>query len=136
MSIKLTVLFEGAFWVGIFEKNDECGYSAARYVFGSEPKNEDVYQFVLSYYHKLVSSKPLNNNDYKPKKVNPKRLNRMISREIESGVKLNKAYSAIREQREKNKKIKKVISKREKEDQKKMRFDLKQIKKKMKMKGR
>jgi Protein of unknown function (DUF2992). len=62
MDGKCTVYFEDPFWVGVFERNDECSYSVARYVFGGEPNDAELLQFcktqfsTLSYSH---SASPL-----------------------------------------------------------------------------
>lgn len=46
-SITFTVYFDGQFWVGIVERLEEGRLSAARVVFGAEPSDEEVFQFVL-----------------------------------------------------------------------------------------
>ena len=45
-SIKLTVLFEDPFWIGILERTDKQGYAVAKTIFGSEPTEVEVYQFI------------------------------------------------------------------------------------------
>lgn len=47
ISTTLTVYFDGHFWVGIAERIDSERLEACRIVFGAEPSNEDIYQFVL-----------------------------------------------------------------------------------------
>ena len=44
---RFTVLFQPPFWVGIGERWTEEGYQAARVVFGAEPSDAQVYQWVL-----------------------------------------------------------------------------------------
>ena len=51
--IRLTVLFEEPFWVGVFERTVENQYQVYRHVFGAEPKDYEVYHFVLTKYHCL-----------------------------------------------------------------------------------
>ena len=50
---KLTVFFEDPFWVGIFERIESGKLSVCRVVFGSEPKDYEVWEFVLANYHRL-----------------------------------------------------------------------------------
>ena len=50
---KLTVFFEDPFWVGIFERIEKGKLSVCRVVFGSEPKDYEVWEFVLANYHQL-----------------------------------------------------------------------------------
>lgn len=53
ISGKLTVLFEEPFWVGIFERQDGKKYEACRVVFGAEPKEVEVYEFILERFFSL-----------------------------------------------------------------------------------
>ena len=48
---KLTVFFEEPFWVGIFERIEDDKLSVAKVTFGAEPKDYEVYQFLLKYYY-------------------------------------------------------------------------------------
>ena len=50
---RLNVLFDDPFWVGIFEREYEGRYEAARVVFGAEPKDYEVYEF---FYKKLPAA--------------------------------------------------------------------------------
>ena len=51
---RLNVLFDDPFWVGIFEREYEGRYEAARVVFGAEPKDYEVYEFFIKNYPRLV----------------------------------------------------------------------------------
>lgn len=42
-SIKLTVLFNEPFWIGVFEVYENDCYKACKVTFGSEPKVEDIH---------------------------------------------------------------------------------------------
>ena len=53
---KLTVFFEAPFWVGIFERSEDGKLSAAKVTFGSEPKDYDIYEFILEHYDDLQFS--------------------------------------------------------------------------------
>ncbi|MHA6534540.1 YjdF family protein [Paenibacillus sp. BAC0078] len=44
--MKLTVFFEEPFWVGIVELTEDGVVKAGRYVFGSEPSQEEILDFV------------------------------------------------------------------------------------------
>ena len=43
----LTVFFEGPFWVGVFERIEDGRLSVCRVVFGSEPRDYEVLEFIL-----------------------------------------------------------------------------------------
>lgn len=137
-SIKATILLEKSLWVGIFERTDKEGYSAARHIFGSEPSDPEVYEFVLTHYSELKfgASKAVT---IEIQRMNPKRLQREVRREMER-VKETSAPSTfaqdyMREELEKNKKEKKSRSSAEKRAHKEEQFTLKQEKKKEKQRG-
>ena len=50
---KLTVFFEEPFWVGVFERIENGKLSAAKVTFGAEPKDYEVYEFILKHYYGL-----------------------------------------------------------------------------------
>ena len=53
---KLTVFFEEPFWVGVFERIENGKMSVSKVTFGSEPKDYEIYEFVLKYYNVLKFS--------------------------------------------------------------------------------
>ena len=55
----LTVWFEEPFWVGMFQRTDGGRLSVAKVVFGAEPKDYEVYAFVLQHYDKLALGRRL-----------------------------------------------------------------------------
>ena len=48
-----TVLFQPPFWVGIAERWEKEGYSAARVVFGAEPTDAQLYEWLEKEWHRL-----------------------------------------------------------------------------------
>ncbi len=44
--MQLTVFFDGQFWVGVVEQRDDDGLKVARYLFGPEPSDSEVFAFV------------------------------------------------------------------------------------------
>lgn len=134
-SIKLTVFFEGMFWVGIFERIYEGKYEASRVVFGAEPKDYDVYAFILKNYTKLKFSSSILQEESPERKINPKRLQREIKKETENKEIGTKAQLAMKLQHEENKTERTKKTKMMKEEEQKERFELRQSKKKEKHKG-
>lgn len=47
----MTVFFEGSFWVGVFERAEDGKLSVCRVVFGSEPRDYEVWEFILKNYY-------------------------------------------------------------------------------------
>lgn len=137
--IKVTIFLDGPYWVGTFERMDKKGYSIARNIFGAEPSDAEVHEFVLNHYQELKFGAP---QEFKLviKRMNPKRAQREARREMERIKKTTKpssqAQDYMREELEKNKKEKKRTNKAEKEARKEKQFLLKQEKKKEKHRGR
>ena len=76
MEGKCTIYFEDPFYVGIFERIDERGYSIARYVFGAEPCDAELLQFVCNDYRRLQFSSPVPNTKNLTPNINFKRRQR------------------------------------------------------------
>ena len=133
----LTVYFDCPFWVGVFEIYSENSIRTCRVVFGSEPKDIEIYNLILNDYYKLKFSKPMpvDENYIKPKAVNPKRMQRQVKQLTrEKGIG-TKSQQAINKQREENKILRKKSSKEQKDIEKQMKFNVRQLKKKEKHRG-
>ena len=132
---KLSVFFEGPFWVGVFERHCGGKLSVCRVVFGSEPKDYEVYEFVLRHYDQLNFS-PAVASDLKAVRVNPKRMQREASKAMRDTGVGTKSQQALQLQREQMKQERKQESRVKKEAEKQRRFELKQQKRKEKHRGR
>lgn len=132
---KLTVFYENPFWVGVFEREEGNKYQTSRVVFGPEPKDVEVYEFVLQNYSKLKFSRPVKSEVIKEKKINPKRLQREVMKEQKNHGISTKAQETMRLELEMNKVERKHRSSTERELEKKRLFEKKQDKKKKKRKG-
>lgn len=138
ITIKATIFFEKRFWVGTFERTDKEGYAVARHIFGAEPSDAEVYEFVLNHYHELNFGE-LKAMTVQIKRMNPQRVQREVRREMErmkeSGKPSTLAQDYMREEIEKKKKEKKSVSSAEKQARKDEQFALKQQKRKEKHRG-
>lgn len=132
---KLIVFFEDPFWVGVFERTVEDQYEVSRYVFRAEPKDYEVYDFLLENYYNLRFSNPISGEKHVEKSINPKKLQKKISKELEKVGVGTKAQVAMKLQYEANKAERKKVAKELKEEIQKRKFDLKQQKKKEKIRG-
>eukprot|EP00767_Chilomastix_cuspidata_P006619 gnl/Chilomastix_cuspidata/7040.p1 GENE.gnl/Chilomastix_cuspidata/7040~~gnl/Chilomastix_cuspidata/7040.p1 ORF type:complete len:141 (-),score=18.50 gnl/Chilomastix_cuspidata/7040:21-443(-) len=135
LSGSLTVYFESPFWVGIFETIENGKIQCSRVVFGPEPKDYEVYEFISKNYYNLKYSKPLEVEFHEKKKMNPKRLHRKISKATKEIGISTKSQAAIKLEQESRKIAKKKKCKEKKEKEKKLKFEMKQEKKKEKKKG-
>lgn len=99
---KLTVFFEEPFWVGVFERYENGKISVAKVTFGAEPKDYDVYQFVLEHYCDLRFS-PAVAVVAKEEKKNPKRKKRDVRKQMQITGIGTKSQQALKLQQEQNK---------------------------------
>ena len=132
---KLTVFFEDPFWVGVFERIEKGKLSAAKVIFGPEPKDYEVYEFVLKHYYSLKFS-PAVTTVVKETKRNPKKLQRDIKKSLGKIGIGTKSQQALKLQQEQNKQKRKAKSREQKQAEANSRFVLKQQKKKEKHRGR
>ena len=49
---RLTVWFADPFWVGVYEREAEGRLEVCRHTFGAEPKDGEVWQWLLSAWHR------------------------------------------------------------------------------------
>lgn len=137
-TIKVTVTLERSLWVGIFERTDKKGYAVARKLFGGEPADPQLYEFISTHFYQLKFTEP---HDFKLviKRKNPKRILREVRREMERAkadlISETRAQEVLRFELEKNKKTKKKISRTDKQAKAQRSFLVRQEKKKKKKRG-
>ena len=135
MEGKLTVYFDDPFWVGVFERDDETGFRVSRVVFGSEPTDAELYEYIQREYKSIDFGKPLKNQVKIVRKKNFKRMQREVRKEVyEEGVG-TKAQQAMKLNQELNKKERQVISREQREAEQALKYKLRQDKKKEKHRG-
>ena len=78
---KLSVFYDEPFWVGVFERIEDGKLSVAKVTFGAEPKDYEVYDFVLKHYYNLQFS-PAVEVAVAEKHINPKRMQREIKKQM------------------------------------------------------
>ena len=132
---KLTVYFDDPFLVGVLERIENGKLSVCKVTFGAEPKDCEVWAFVLKNYSQLKFS-PAVSVTVKKGTSNPKRLQREARKQAALPGVGTKAQQALQLQREENKLIRKTISRQQREAEKQRLFELKQQKRKEKHKGR
>ena len=132
--LKLTVYFEDPFWVGVFERTQNGAVSACKIIFGAEPKDYEVYAYVLHHFYELRFSPALSVGQ-RTQCSNPKRRQRQAQKQLcDAGVG-TKSMQALAAQREQQKTERKQRSRAQQEAEQQHRFALKQQKKLEKHKG-
>lgn len=137
-TIKATIFYEKRYWVGTFERTDKDGYAVARHIFGGEPSDTEIHEFVLNHFHELKFGE-LREVTIQIHRMNPKRVQRQVRREMEKMKETAKpstlAQDYMREEIEKKKKEKKRTSSAEKQAYKDEQFEIRQQKRKEKHRG-
>ncbi len=131
----LTVLFEDPFWIGIYEREGYGRYEVCKITFGAEPKDYEVYAFFLRNWNQLKFSPALEAEAKADKKINPKRLQRHVNRQIVGLGIGTKAQQALKVQQEQGKLERKARSRAQREAEKERQFEIRQEKRKEKHRG-
>lgn len=132
---RLTVFFEGPFWVGVIERIVDGKLSVCKVIFGAEPKDYEVYDFVLRNYYRLQFS-PAVATDVKEASHNPKRIQREVRKQLLNTGIGTKSQQALKLQQAQWKTERNLVSREQREAERERKFELKQQKKKEKHRGR
>lgn len=137
--MSLTIYHDGQFWVGIIEVVEDGKLRAFRYVFGTEPKDTEILDFIYYKLLKIINQSVHSGIDVegKPdKKINPKRLQRQVAKQINKVGVSTKAQEAMKQEYEEKKKSKKKRAKQYREELKDQKYLMKKQKAKAKHKGK
>ncbi len=134
MGLTLTVYFDDPFWVGAFERTEDGRLSVCKVTFGAEPKDYEVWAFVLEHYHQLTFS-PAVETETRQAADNPKRRQRNAGKQMARTGVGTKSQQALQMQLEQNKQERRAKSREQKLAEAERLFALKQQKKREKHKG-
>jgi hypothetical protein len=131
----LTVYFDDPFWVGVLTRREGCRLAAARIVFGAEPRDDEVYALLLRDYFTLRLGGDVDAPRRLIARMNPKRMQRKVSRMVESRGAGTKAQQALKQAHEAVKTERRTVSRRERDAQERRKYELRQQKRMEKHKG-
>ena len=137
--MSLTIYHDGQFWVGIIEVVEDGRLRAFRYVFGAEPKDSEILDFIYYKLLNIINQSIHSGLDVKGKsnkKINPKRLQRQVAKEINKLGISTKAQEAMKQEYGEKKKSKKKRAKQYREELKEQKYLMKKQKAKAKHKGK
>lgn len=134
MKSSLTVFFEDPFWIGVFERTDEGKLTVCKVTFGAEPRDGDVWEFILQHYDKLFFSTAVE-TEIRQTADNPKRRLRNARKQTERSGVSTKSQEALQLQREERKTERRQLGREQREADIQHRFEMKQQKKKEKRRG-
>ncbi len=132
---KLTVYFDDPFWVGAYERISDGQLEVCKITFGAEPKDYEVYAFLLQNRNLLRFSPPIKTEKRQDASINPKRMQREMHKQLVSQGIGTKSQQALKLQHEENKALRKEISQEQREMERQFQFELRRWKKKQKHRG-
>lgn len=133
---KFTVFFSDPFWIGVYERYADGNYEVCKITFGTEPRDQEVFNFLLKEEKFLRFSPSLITANLKgEKRLNPKRVQRQIHKQLLDTGLGTKAQQALKLQHEQNKQIHKARYRTKQKSETDLKFLLHQKKKKEKHKG-
>jgi len=131
----LTVFFEAPFWVGVFERVEDGTLRASKVIFGAEPRDQEVYAYILTHYSALDFS-PAVPSAQRAAKQSAKQARRSARNALQTPGIGTKSQQALKLQQEQHKTARRETGRAEREAEAARRFALKQQKKKERHRGR
>lgn len=114
--MELSIFHDGQFFIGLIEYKDGNKSKFAKYTFGTEPDDGEVFIFIEKCLLKLLENTKISVETKKKKdRVRPKRLQRQVAKEQKAPKDLTKAQSALKEEQELKKKQSKKRNKAKKD---------------------
>ena len=81
--------------MGLYEREEEGLYQVCKIPFGAEPKDYEVYAFLQRHWKDLTFSPPLPAGTVPRARINPKRLQREIRKQLQTPAIGTKAQQAL-----------------------------------------
>ncbi|GAA3400434.1 YjdF family protein [Paenibacillus hodogayensis] len=136
--MKLTVFWDGQFWIGIVEDDSGGRLKACRHLFGAEPHDAEVLDFIRLRMNDLLehTRSSLATGEIGRKRINPKRLARMAASEMKRRGVSTQAEEAIRLELEQRKKTSRQQSRQQREEEARRKREIAVQKAKAKHRGR
>ncbi|WP_409975421.1 YjdF family protein [Bacillus sp. Bva_UNVM-123] len=131
--------YDGQFWIGIIEVEQDGKLKAFRYVFGAEPKDIEILNFIHNKLLKIINNAHqagVASKEQPIKRINPKRLQRQVAKEMKKVGISTKAQEALKQEYEERKEEKKKFNKQYYDEMKEKKYLIKKQKAKAKHKGK
>ncbi len=120
--------------MGVFELTENGMLSAAKVTFGAEPKDGEVFEYILKHYYELKFS-PAVETKTKRTADNPKRRQRQAQKQLAVHGTGTKSQQALKLMQEAMKTERKQVAKQQREAEKQRQFEFRQQKRREKHKG-
>lgn len=119
--------------MGVFEKIENGALSVCKVTFGAEPKDDEVWAYILRYFGKLQFS-PAIKIEERRRADHPKRRQHSITKQLQTTGIGTKSQQALAAQREAGKAERKKVNKAQREAAQQRKFALRKQKRKKKRK--
>ncbi len=136
--MKLTIIFDQPYWIGVLEDERDDTLYAVRHIFGAEPSDQRVYVFVLDEAVALMAQMSVGVpvDSVEARQVGYKRMIREARRETAAQDISTQAQAAIKQQIEQNKQVRRRVSRAERDAERERKRQMAQEKAKAKHRGR
>ena len=131
----LTAYFEEPFWVGLWERREAGRYQACRTVFGGEPTDGEVYEYVLRCWSALDFSPALPDEGRADRPVKAKRMRRQVRQDLARSGTGTKAQQALQKQREQNQAARRDRRRADREERRQAQYEQRKAKRREKRRG-
>lgn len=135
--MRFTVLFNDPYWTGVLEIEQDAHLYAATHIFGAEPSDQEVYEFVqcdlLALQARITVGVPIAMSDQR--RANPKRVQREVRRQVAQQGISTKAQEAIRLQIEQRKEERAEITREQRDAQRAYKREIARAKAKARHRG-
>ena len=130
-----TVYFEDPFWVGVYQREESGRCAVCKVTFGAEPRDHQVYEFLLQHWSQLKFSPSLPGTSQQERRPNPKRLHRQIRAQMRQQGVGTKAQQMLKLQQEQQHTERKAKARAQAAEQQERRFALRQEKRRKRHRG-
>ena len=132
---RLTVCFEAPFWVAVYEREEAGRLTVCRQVFGAEPRDGEVYQWLLASWRTLAFSPAVALERREAGRLSPKRAQRQARAAAEQRGVGTRAQQALSAQREQDKTERRASRRQARQERQAQAYEARQQKRKKKHRG-
>ena len=132
---RLTVFFEDPFWVGLYERSGGGAYEVCKITFGAEPRDYEVWDFLLHSWETLEFSPPVDIREREERRRSPKRVQREIRDKLREPGVGTRAQQALKLQREQGRLERRAAGRERREAEKERQYEQRRQKRRDKRRG-
>ena len=140
MKTEFTLYFDGQFWVGVIERHEADRVRAVRIVFGAQPSDAELYEFLLTHANALLcrldeAAWASDIGQHQATHHNPKRAQRQASHLARRALPSTASQAAIQAERERTAQERASATRKEKQEKAEEKRQLARLKAKARHRG-